>query len=188
LGKFRPHATGCSVRSSIDKREALDVSPKGKREFAFRDSNVWTFVNGALMVASVWVGYGELSPKRLGETNAEASLCILLIVLLPMLLVGWVHFSRRRYRRPAWNRSPFCWRDPFQALFLSSRYLFAMFVGGLLRVHESGLRGFWVAAAFGSMALGLLIGEQIVYRVYPDRFRNTEGKAGCNAREEKSNV
>jgi hypothetical protein len=140
------------------------------KQFLLRRGRIWAVVNGALLIASVWMGYGELDPTRVRGTNAEAILCILLILLL--LLVGWVHFSRQTYRRPAWSRSPFDCRDPFQALFLSSRYLFAIFVGGLFRVHESGAQGFWLTAAFGSMGLGLLIGEQIVYRLYPDRFRN----------------
>jgi len=146
------------------------------KRFLFTDGRIWGFLNGALLIASMWVGYGELDPARVRETNAEAILCILLIVLLPILLLGWVHFSGQRYRRPAWNRSLFYWRDPFQALFLSSRYLLAMFIGGLFRVHESGGRGFWLTAAFGSMGLGLLIGEQIVYRMYPDRFTNADSK------------
>jgi membrane protein DedA with SNARE-associated domain len=146
------------------------------KRFLFTDGRIWAFLNGALLIASIWVGYGELDPTRVRASNAEAILCILLIVLLPILLLSWVHFSRQQYRRPAWNRSPLYWRDPFQALFLSSRYFLAMFAGGLVRVHESGARGFWLAAAFGSMGLGLLIGEQIVYRMYPDRFRNADSK------------
>ena len=154
------------------------------KRFLLTDGRIWAFLNGALLIASIWVGYGELDPTRMQASNAEAILCILLIVLLPTLLLGWVHFSRQQYGRPAWNRSPLYWRDPFQALFLSSRYLLAMFAGGLVRVHESGVRGFWLAAAFGSMGFGLLIGEQIAYRVYPDRFRNADRTKKSDSRQE----
>ena len=106
-------ATGCCLLSTAIRRSVSQklnghpsASSAGLKRLLFRRSRIWILVNGALVPFAVWAGYESLNPLRLQGTNPDAVLCIVLIVLIPLLLMGWIHFSRPRLKRPSWNRSP----------------------------------------------------------------------------------
>ena len=151
------------------RRPETDV--RNSNGLLFRDSWVWIVVNLALIPLGVWAGYEELSPRKLQGTNPDGVLCSVLVVIMSIFVLGILHFSHcDRFRSPAWNRSPFRWRDPLQALFFTTVAMSGMFLGSLSRLGQSGMRGFWSAAVFGSMVIGLLIGQAIAYSLYRGRI------------------
>jgi hypothetical protein len=137
--------------------------------------NLWLSANIALVLASIWAGYNEMSPGRLQHTNPDAIFCLCVLVVMSLFAVGTLHLSKTaRFRRPSLNRFSLNWSgDPLQALFLSTLVCLGLVVGSLTRVLNSGAVGFWTVAFNCSLFIGLVVGQLVAYRLYRGRI---EGK------------
>jgi hypothetical protein len=62
------------------------------------------------------------------------------------------------------------WHDPLQSLFISSLLCSGMAVGSALRRPSFNSAAFWTSGMFVSSAVGLLIGQMLVYRIYRQRI------------------
>jgi hypothetical protein len=70
---------------------------------------------------------------------------------------------------PSTNRNPLnWWHDPLQSLFVSTCVMASMTLGGALRHPAIGSVGFWTVATYASFAVGLLVGQILVHRIYRD--------------------
>jgi hypothetical protein len=139
--------------------------------------NIWYVANTGLVALACSDGWVSMAPERLSRTNPDPILCVIILIILPLFALWSVHFSIRHWKheslaRPSFDRNPFNWRhDPLQSLFISSCVTAAMAIGSALRRPSIGSVGFWTFGAYSCSAIGLLIGQVLVYRIYKKRIR-----------------
>jgi hypothetical protein len=128
---------------------------------------MWIAVNTAFVLLSFSTGYVETAPERLSQMNPDIWACVSAFVVFAIFPVASVYFAKDcRLISPSWNRSPFSWNgDPLQAIFVTTWCVLGLFLGSLFR-STAQLSGFWLAASFGSIFLGMLLGQLIVYYCY----------------------
>jgi hypothetical protein len=137
---------------------------------------IWFVVNFSLVALSMRQGYMSLDPEQLRHVNPDAVLCSLILLTLPLFALGTVHYSVRRcnvdkLRRPSFDRNPLSWwYDPLQSLFISTCGMAAMAIGSAVRRPTIGSVGFWTVAVYTCFALGLLVGQILVYRIYRENI------------------
>jgi hypothetical protein len=137
---------------------------------------LWLALNIGLVVLALWGGYGSMTPKLLRQTNTDAIPCLIILIIMPIFALRSVSFSIRRskcetLRRPSWDRNAFnWWFDPLQSLFISTFIASAMAIGSAFRLPSFGSVGFWTLGIYCCCAVGLVIGQFIVYRIYRERI------------------
>lgn len=142
----------------------------------------WLAVNSALVVLAFRGGYVSMNPDRLRHTNPDATLCLIVLVVMPPLTVGCVAYSIRRWKtaplsRPSWNRNPFnWWGDPLQALFVYTCAMVAVTVGSVVQQPSYGSVGFWTLGVYCSIVIGLVAGQILVYRIYRQNIASKIGE------------
>jgi hypothetical protein len=116
-----------------------------------------------------------MAPETLSQKNPDIVACITVFVMAAIFAVGSVSVAKdRRLMWPSWSRSPFRWNgDPLQAIFISSCCMLGVFLGSLFRYSVQS-SGFWVAASFGSIFFGLLLGQLIVFCRYYHEIQRSE--------------
>jgi len=140
---------------------------------------LWIAFNSTLVAVGLWDGYESLTPDRLQRKNPDAILCLAILLILPVFSIGIVGYSIKRWKvdrlsRPTWNRNPFnWWGDPLQSLFITTCITGAMTVGGATQYPAFGSVGFWMLGMYSSSAIGLLVGQILVYRIYRQRITAT---------------
>jgi hypothetical protein len=141
----------------------------------FKKKGVWIAVNSLLVVLSLVTGYGETAPETLSHKNPDLVGCVVVFVMATIVAVASVNLAKDcRLIQPSWSRCPFRWdRDPLQALFVTSWCALGLFIGSLFRYSVQS-SGFWVAAAFGSIFIGLLLGQIIVFLRYRHEIQRCE--------------
>jgi hypothetical protein len=141
--------------------------------------NAWMVLNLALLILSIWTGYGEMAPNKLTHNNPDAIFCSITLVGMIAFSFGVVWYSLSGARqeplpRPSWRRfSIDWWHDPLQCLFLSCCFTGAMAVGAAFRLPGTSPTGFWMFSFFVCLFFGLLIGQLLIYSVYRDRMTKT---------------
>ena len=133
----------------------------------FKNKGTWIVVNTMLVFLSLWTGYAETDPRILSKSNPELAYCITILIMTPIFVLGTAYQAKAgSLVWPSWKRSPLRWsRDPLQALFVSAWCALGLFAGSLFRAYAQHF-GFWMAASFGSIFVGLLLGQLIVFCVY----------------------
>jgi hypothetical protein len=72
---------------------------------------------------------------------------------------------------PHIEQNPFnWWHDPLQSLFISTCIAISTAIGSALRHPSLGSVGFWTVAFYSCIALGLLVGQILVYRIYRENI------------------
>lgn len=138
--------------------------------------NLWYVVNIALVILAFPCGYNSLSPEKLLNKNPDAIFCGVTLLVTTLFSIGSVGYSIRRWNhskltRPTLSRNPFnWWHDPLQSLFISMCIAISAAIGGALRHPSLGSVGFWMVAFYTSFALGLLVGQILVYRIYRENI------------------
>jgi hypothetical protein len=138
--------------------------------------NIWYVINIALVTLALWFGYSSLSPEKLRHTNPDAISCGAILLVMPLFAIGSVDYSIRRWNhyrlaRPSLGRYPGnWWHDPLQCLFISTCGMASMAIGSALRRPTIGSVGFWTFAVYACIALGLLVGQVLVYRIYRENI------------------
>lgn len=133
---------------------------------------IWFVINTALVTAALLDGYKSLSPEKLRNTNPDAISCCLVLLGIPLVALLAVELSIRRWKhnnlaRPSFDRNPLnWWGDPLQSLFISTCVMAATAIGSAVRRPTIGSVGFWMFAVYSCFALGLIIGQILVYRIY----------------------
>ncbi|PYU67219.1 MAG: hypothetical protein DMG52_34610 [Acidobacteria bacterium] len=95
---------------------------------------------------------------------------------MPLFAIWSVQYSiqrwnHRRLARPSLSRNPLnWWHDPLQSLFISTCIAGSSAIGGALRRPTIGSVGFWTLAIDVCFALGLLVGQILVYRIYRENI------------------
>jgi tellurite resistance protein TehA-like permease len=132
----------------------------------------WVIFNSALIALALPGGYVSLTPARLSHTNPGPILCLIVLLIMPIFAVSIVAYSIRRWKsgplpRPSWSRNPIrWWCDPLQSLFISTCILTAMALGSALQRPIFGSAGFWTLGVYACFAIGLFVGQILVYRIY----------------------
>jgi len=138
--------------------------------------NVWYVVNIALVALPLVGGYESLAPEKLRHTNPDAIVCGLILLGTPLFAVWSVSYSIRRWNhnrlaRPSLSRNPLnWWHDPLQSLFISTCAMASTAIGSALRRPTIGSVGFWTLAVYACFAVGLLVGQILVYRIYRENI------------------
>ena len=138
--------------------------------------NIWYVINIALVALALLGGYNSLSSEELRNKNPDAIACGLILLTTPLFAIGSVSYSIRRWNhsrlaRPSLSRNPLnWWHDPLQSLFISTFVFVSMVIGSALRRPTIGSVGFWTLAVYACFALGLLIGQILVYRIYRENI------------------
>jgi tellurite resistance protein TehA-like permease len=133
-------------------------------------------VNVSLVALGLRSGYVSLEPERLRHTNPGAIACVAILVMMPLFALLSVDHSVRRWKsdklaRPSWDRNPLnWWGDPLQSLFVSTCIMAATAIGSALRRPTVGSVAFWTFGVFVCFAIGLLVGQVLVYRVYREQI------------------
>jgi amino acid transporter len=140
-----------------------------------KKKGIWIAVNTASILLSFWTGYVETAPERLVQMNPDIWACVSAFVVFAILPIASVCFAKGcRLIRPSWSRSPFKWdEDPLQAIFVTTCCALGLFLGSLFR-SIAQLSGFWLAASFGSIFLGMLLGQLVVYCRYYHEIQRYE--------------
>ena len=144
-----------------------------------RASNLWGIVNLTLIALAFREGYLALTPDRLRHTNPDAVLCLIILLVMPLFALWAVTYSIRRWKadplpRPSWNRNPLrWWRDPLQALFVLTCIMTATAIGSSVRQPAFGSVGFWTLGMYACLAIGLFVGQILVYRIYRQRIASS---------------
>jgi len=121
-------------------------------------------------------GYSSLSAEKLRNKNPDVIFCSLILLVTPLFALWSVNYSIRRWNhsrlaRPSLSRNPLnWWHDPLQSLFISTRVAVSSAIGSALRLPTIGSVGFWMVAAYTSLAIGLLVGQILVYRIYRENI------------------
>jgi hypothetical protein len=137
---------------------------------------IWRIFNSCLVGLGFYAGYACMSPGRLAKSNPDAIFCLLILVLTPVVPLWSVYYLVRSgkcqaVRRPTWGRNPLnWWYDPLQSSFVSTCLMSAAAIGSAFRLPGSGAVGFWTFAAYCCCAVGLAVGQLIVYKVYRQRI------------------
>jgi|SRR6266481_889805 len=138
--------------------------------------NIWYVVNIALVALALPGGYNSLSPEKLRHTNPDAIACGSILLLIPVFAIWSVQYSiqrwnHRRLARPSLSRNPLnWWHDPLQSLFITTCMAVSTAIGSALRRPTIGSVGFWTLAVYACFALGLLVGQILVYRIYRENI------------------
>ena len=138
--------------------------------------NIWFVINIALVALALPGGYQALSAEKLQKMNPDAIFCGSILLVTPLFAMWTVNYSIRRWNhsrlaRPSLSRNPLnWWHDPLQSLFISTCISVSAAIGSALRHPTIGSVGFWMAAAYTCFALGLLVGQILVYRVYRENI------------------
>lgn len=138
--------------------------------------NAWYVINIALVTLALPGGYNSLSPEKLRNKNPDLIFCGLILLVTPLFALWSVNYSIRRWNRsrlarPSLSRNPLnWWHDPLQSLFISTCVMVSMAIGGALRRPTIGSVGFWMVATYGCLALGLFVGQILVYRIYRENI------------------
>jgi hypothetical protein len=138
--------------------------------------NIWYVINVALVALALLGGYESLAPERLRHTNPDAIACGLILLVMQLFAIGSVSYSIRRWNhsrlaRPSLSRNPLnWWHDPLQSLFISTCTMVSMAIGSALRHPAIGSVGFWTLGVYSCFALGLLVGQILVYLVYRENI------------------
>ena len=136
----------------------------------------WLIVNLSLIALAVWGGYNSMAPDRLRHTNPDLVAWLIILVAMPLFAVLSVTYSIRRWKsnplsRPSLRRNPLnWWRDPLQSLFISTCIMVAMAIGSAVQHPAFGSVGFWTLGVYCCFAVGLLVGQFFVYRIYRNRI------------------
>jgi hypothetical protein len=137
---------------------------------------VWRPLNVALVILGLWGGYSSLDPDYLRQTNPDVVLCAAIIIALPLVSILGVYYGLKRLgletlQRPSWNRFPLkFWFDPLEFIFIAKWLSLAAAVGGSMRLFLVGMSGFWTVALSWSFAIGLLVGERLIYILFRNRI------------------
>ncbi len=138
--------------------------------------NIWYVINIALVTLALPGGYHSLSPEKLRNKNPDAIFCGLILLVTPLFAMLTVYYSIRRWNhsrlaRPSLSRNPLnWWHDPLQSLFISTCVAVSTAIGSALRHSTIGSVGFWMVEAYTCFALGLLVGQILVYRIYRENI------------------
>ena len=137
---------------------------------------IWFVINTALVPLALLDGYKSLSPEKLRNTNPDAILCCFILLGTPFFALLAVGFSIQYWKqnnlaRPSFDRNPLnWWGDPLQSLFISTCIMVSTAIGSALRHPTIGSIGFWTLAVYVCFALGLLVGQILVYRIYRENI------------------
>jgi hypothetical protein len=137
---------------------------------------VWQIVNVGLVILSTITGYFSMSSQNLQGVNPDVIYCSIIFVTMPIFAVGSVFYSVHTKKcetlqRPSWNRHGLSWwYDPLQALFLTNFFFGGLAVGSAFHLSGTSETGFWLFISYYCMAIGLLIGQFLVYRIFRSRI------------------
>jgi|HubBroStandDraft_6_1064221.scaffolds.fasta_scaffold103702_2 hypothetical protein len=137
---------------------------------------IWLVINTALVTLALLDGYKSLSPEKLRNKNPDAILCCFILLGAPLFALLAVGFSIQYWKqnnlaRPSFDRNPLnWWGDPLQSLFISTCVMAATAIGSAVRRPTIGTVGFWTVAVYTCFALGLVIGQILVYRIYRENI------------------
>ncbi len=138
---------------------------------------IWYVVNAGVVGLALWDGWISTAPERLSHTNPEPILCVIILIIMPLFALWSVHYTVRRWKhdslaRPSFDRNPLnWWHDPLQSLFVATCVMAAMAIGSALRRPSIGSVGFWTFGVYFCFAIGLLIGQFLIYQIYKKRIR-----------------
>ena len=136
----------------------------------------WITLNLTLVALAFLEGYNSLTPDKLRHTNPDSVACLGILVVTPVFALLIVEYSIKRWKvdrlsRPTWDRNPFnWWGDPLQSLFISTCIMAATAIGGAVKRPALGSVGFWTVGVYSSFAIGLLLGQVLVYRIHRQRI------------------
>jgi len=139
-------------------------------------SRIWYIVNACLLVLGLLGGYASLAPESISGSNPDAVLCLLVIVIIPVVFIGGIHYGTarlglRELHTPSWERNPLLfWYDPLQFLFVATLVCFAATIGSGFRSWLAGWVGFWIFGLYCSMVIGLVIARILIYRLFRSRI------------------
>jgi RHS repeat-associated protein len=139
----------------------------------------WIVLNSVLIALAFRGGYISMNPDRLRHTNPEPILCLIILLVMPLFPLGAVAYSIGRWKsdqlpRPSWSRNPLgWWRDPLQSLFIFTFIMAAMAIGSAFQKPTFGSVGFWTLGVYVCIAIGLFVGQILVYRIYRQRIASS---------------
>lgn len=133
---------------------------------------------GGLFCLCIVSGYREVLPGREQYAGADWPFIVASFVITLFFPSMAMAFSRLRgvksYRRPTFDRWPFSWwTDTLQPLRVMSLGAAALAVGGCLALPRTDQASVMLVWQYVASALGVGLGERLVYRLHRDRILKT---------------
>jgi|ERR1051325_299340 hypothetical protein len=136
---------------------------------------VWLSIYIIGAVFTLWGGYKSLAPEQTAKTNSDWVFVSITFVLTCLFPLGAIAYSRligvQQFRPPSFDRHPLgWWRDTLQPLRVSVVGAVLYFIGACIALPHTDQRGVMLFWFYAALAVGLLIGERLVYIVYRERI------------------
>jgi hypothetical protein len=136
---------------------------------------LWLTIYCIAAILTLWSGYRGLEPAQTARTNADWIFVSITFVLTCLFPLSAMAYSRsigvQEFRRPSLDRHPFgWWRDTLQPLRASLVAAALSFVGACFALPRADARGVMILWFYAASALGLLIGERLVYVIFRKRI------------------
>jgi hypothetical protein len=133
--------------------------------------NFWYVANLGYLALGLCCGHYSTAPKQLQHITPAPIAWLAILIIVPLFTIGAVYYSIRHWQnmlpRPSWNRNSInWWQDPLQSLLMSTCTTAMTAVGAALRRPAVGSAGFWMFGVYSSMAIGFVVGQIVVYRIY----------------------
>jgi len=137
----------------------------------------WRFIYAVSFFLSLIQGYRSVLPGQVKDTDAEwflVPLAFLGGLILPLFFMAYSRYRRGAvevYRRPTFDRWPLgWWNDTLQPIRLTLIGSVLQVIGAVLALPRVDQRGAMVFGMYAALAVGLTLGERLVYRVFTDRI------------------
>jgi hypothetical protein len=136
---------------------------------------LWRSLYIAAALFALWSGYESLAPQQTVHTDADWVFVCIVFAVMCVFPVGMMAYGLRtgvqQFRRPSLDRHPFSWwHDTLQPLRVVSVGTALTFVGACFALRHTDHRGLMMFWFYAALAIGVFIGERIVYLVYRERI------------------
>ena len=137
--------------------------------------SLWLTIYSIAAILTLWGGYRSLDPAQTARTNADWIFVSITFVLTCLFPLGAMAYSRsigvQEFRRPSLDRHPFgWWHDTLQPLRASLVAAVLYLVGACFALPHTDARGVMILWFYAASALGLLMGERLVYVIFRTRI------------------
>jgi hypothetical protein len=148
-------------------------------KFLTKESKIWTILYLILIPLTIYGGYREALSSDFSNSNADwifITIAFFTSILIAPVAMLFSHIQKGlKLKKPSWNRGPFrFFTDTLQTLRVTVIAIIANSLGALIAFPQLNEQGKMIVFFHLSHALGLLLGERLVYLIYRKNIITTK--------------